>query len=180
MRLRSLTHLLASANAIAQPQRIVVIGSSSLLPSFPELGESCAALEQSYDTDILLDPIDDELAGILAEAIGQQSLFASRHGYYADILRPAISEALPVGWESRLQAVDGFSNVFALDVYDLALVKLMVGRPKDLDLLSALLERGIVEPDKLRDHYRSVPLGERELTAAGRNFTVVLKRTGLE
>jgi hypothetical protein len=180
MRLRSLKHLLEAANAIGQPDRIVVIGSSSLLPDHPDLGDAGQPLEQSYDTDILLDPIDDELAGILAEAIGQQSLFAGRHGYYADILRPAISEALPPGWESRLRPVDGFKNVFALDLYDLGLVKLMIGRPKDIVLLIALLERGIIEPAKLRERYAAVPLGERELIAAGRNLTAILRKTGLE
>ena len=41
-----------------------------------------------------------------------------------------MAETLPDGWESRLVAVAGYDNVFALDVYDLALVKLMGGRPR--------------------------------------------------
>ena len=35
----------------------------------------------------------------------------------ADILRPAIAMALPAGWELRLHPVEGYNNVFALDVY---------------------------------------------------------------
>lgn len=180
MRLRSLKHLLEAANAIGKPDRIIVVGSSSLLPENPTLGEEGQPLEQSYDTDMLLDPIDDELAGILAEAIGQQSLFAGRHGYYADILRPAISEVLPSGWESRLRPVEGFDNVFALDLYDLALVKLMVGRPKDTALLIALLERGIVKPAAPRERYEAVPLSDKESIVAGRNLATVLREAGFD
>src|SRR2546421_12172378 len=133
MRFRTLKHLIDSAKALAQPQRIVIIGSSSLLPERPELGEAGQPLENSYDSDLLLTPIDEELAAILGESVGQQSLFAKRHGYYADILRPAITETLPSGWETRLKPVTGYDNVFALDSYDRALVKLMLGHEKDLE-----------------------------------------------
>jgi hypothetical protein len=179
MRLRSLNQLIEATRALAHPNRVVIIGSSSLLPAHPELGEPGQPLETSYDTDLLLTPIDEEMAAILGEAVGQQSLFAKRHGYYADILRPVIAEALPAGWESRLHAVAGYDNVFALDLYDLALVKLMVGRMKDLDLLRALLRLGILEPARLREHYQQTPLGEREAVDAGRNLSVLLQERGV-
>jgi hypothetical protein len=130
------------------------------------------------DADLLLEPVDQALADLLKEAIGQESLFEQRHGYYADILRPTIAETLPAGWESRLHPVSGYDNVFSLDVYDLALVKLVVGRQKDLELLRALLKLGILEPARLRTHYQETPLGEREATQAGRNFTTLLDELG--
>ena len=178
MRLRSLKQLLSIVESVAQPDRIVIIGSASLLPGNPTLGESGQPLEASYDADLLLSPIDEELAAILGEAVGQQSLFTKRNGYYADILRPVIAEALPAGWETRLHPVAGYTNVFALDVYDLALVKLMVGREKDLNLLRALFRLGIIEPAHLREHYRRCPLGEREAMDAGRNLTKLLREMG--
>jgi hypothetical protein len=178
MRLRSLTRLLEIANALATPRRIVIIGSASLLPAHPELGEPGQALDASYDADLLLEPVDEELAAILGEAIGQQSLFTKRNGYYADILRPTIAETLPAGWETRLHPVAGYETVFALDPYDLAIVKLMVGRQKDLDLLRAMLRLNIVEPERLRQHYQQTPLGEREAVTAGRNLTLVLREGG--
>ena len=178
MRLRSLIQLLEATRALARPDRIVIIGSSSLLPTHPGLGEPGQPLETSYDSDLLISPIDEEMAAVLGEAVGQQSLFAKRHGYYADILRPTIAEALPAGWESRLHPVAGYDNVFALDLYDLALVKLMVGRQKDLDLLRALLKLGILEPARLRAHYHQTPLGEREAVTAGRNLQLLLSEPG--
>jgi hypothetical protein len=175
MRLRALKHLLDATRALAQPERIVVLGSSSLLPEHPDLGEAGQALEGSYDSDLLIAPMQEELAAILGEAVGQGSLFARRHGYYADILRPSIAETLPAGWETRLRPAQGYSDVFTLDPYDLALVKLILGRRKDLDLLRAMLRLEIIQPMPLRQHYQQVPLGEREADTAGRNLREVLK-----
>ena len=85
---------------------------------------------------------------------------------------------LPRRWESRLHPVAGYDNVFALDVYDLALVKLVVGREKDLELVRALLKLGILEPARLRAHYQQTPLGEREAAQAGRNLALLLGEIG--
>jgi hypothetical protein len=87
MRLCSLNQLLEATRALAHPNRVVIIGSPSLLPAHPELGEPGQPLETSYDTNLLLTPIHEEMAAILGEAVGQQSLFAKRHDHYADILR---------------------------------------------------------------------------------------------
>ena len=80
MRFRSLTHLLEELRARDATRKIVLLGSSSLLPFHPELGE-------------------------------------------------------PLGREGRLWAVEGFDNVFALEPLDLAVVKIVVGREKDLALV---------------------------------------------
>ena len=102
----------------------------------------------------------------------------AKFGYYADILGPAMRETLPAGWESRLYPVAGHTNVFALNIYDLALVKLMVGREKDLNLLRALFRLGLIDVAWLREHYQSCPLGEQEAMKAGRNLTLLLRELG--
>jgi hypothetical protein len=178
MRLSFLKHLLDSVSALCAPERIVIMGSSSLLPLAPQLGGPGQPLEVSLDADFLIEPMDQMTADMLDEAIGNESLFEKRNGYHADILRPAIGEALPKGWETRLHPVADYKNVFALDVYDLALVKLMVGREKDLTLLRALFRLGIIELSRLREHYHKCPLGEREALAAGRNLAALLKEIG--
>ena len=122
--------------------------------------------------------MNEELAAILGEAVGQQSLFSKSHGYYADILRPTITETLPAGWESRLHPVQGYDNVFALDVYDLALVKLVIGRDKDLQLLRGLLRLEVINEARLRQHYHEAPLEERKAFAASRNLHRLLSETG--
>ena len=138
------------------------------------MGEPGQPLALTQDGDFRIEPTNDALAGMLQEAVGKEAIFMEHFGYYADILRPFIAETLPAGWESRLQPVRGCTNVFALDKYDLALVKLIVGRQKDLDLLRALLRLGILEPARLRAHYQQTPLGEREAMQAGRNLRMLL------
>ena len=120
------------------------------------------------------------MAETLQVALGRDSAFMAEMGFYADILRPAIVETLPAGWGSRLVPVPGYNNVFALDPYDLALVKLLLGRPKDLDLLRALLRMGLLDPKRIQQRYAETPLGEREMFDAGLNLTLLLRELGLE
>jgi hypothetical protein len=179
MRLQSLKHVLETVRAIAQPERVNLLGSSSLLARFPNLGERGGPLELTTDADLLIEPSSERIALVLQLAAGRESAFMTEFGYYADILRPTIAETLPAGWESRLHPVAGYDNVFALDPYDLAVVKLMVGREKDLELLRAMLRLNIVEPERLRQHYQQTPLGERESFKAGRNLTLLLGELGV-
>lgn len=174
MRLQSLNHLIEAVQAVARPEKIHILGSSSLLPAHPELGNPNHPLELTNDVDFLLVPVNEAIAESLQVAVGEDSAFMSEFGYYADILRPELARSLPAGWESRLHPVAGYTNVFALDAYDLALVKLQVGREKDLNLLRALLRLKIIEPHRLQQHYQNSPLDEREALIAGRNLRLLL------
>ncbi len=174
MQLQSLNHILAVVQAMAAPEKIYVFGSACLLPSHPQLGEPGQPLALTQDADVLVQPIDDALASALLEAMGKEASFMQRFGYYADILRPAFVETLPKGWESRVTSITGHDNAFALDPYDLALVKLVLGREKDLELLRGLLRLGIVEAERLRQHCRQAPLEERQAFAASRNLHKLL------
>lgn len=159
---------------LAQSRKVFVLGSSSILASFPELGEA-GLLDNTYDADFLLDPINKGIFELLKEAIGEGSLFEKEKGYHADILHPSIVETLPPGWEGRLVALRGFDNVFALDPVDLAAVKIVVGREKDLALVRRLLELGKISGVDLNTRWSSMELGERELFRSGRNLREVLE-----
>jgi hypothetical protein len=115
------------------------------------------------------------IAAFLAEAIGRESLFHSEKGYHVDILHPTIVESLPPGWEGRLVPMAGFTNVFALDPYDLAATKLVIGREKDIALVRGLLTLGKISLDLLRARLNTMPLGEKEMFRAGRNLGIVAK-----
>lgn len=174
MRLRSLTHLLAELLSREKSDRVVVLGSASLLAHFPEIGEQGYPLETTYDADFLLVPIDQEVALRLGSELGTNTRFHAEFGYHADILHPTIVESLPPRWEERLVAMEGFENVFALDPYDLAAVKVVVGREKDLALVRGLLDLKKILPDLLRARLHEMPLGEKEMFRAGRNLAGLL------
>ncbi|MEI8312822.1 MAG: DUF6036 family nucleotidyltransferase [Verrucomicrobiota bacterium] len=174
MRIHALNHLVEAARALGESRKVIVLGSASVLASFPEVGEQ-GLLDSTFDGDLLLDPISKEIASYLTESLGQGSLFRAQKGYHADILHPAIVESLPPGWEDRLVRLEGFDNVFALDPYDLAAVKLAVGREKDVALVRGLLGLGKISLEKLRARLNSMPLGEKEMFRAGRNLAALSK-----
>jgi hypothetical protein len=174
MRLQSLIHLVTAIRALCVPRRIVILGSGALLAQFPEIGEEDGPMEQTLDGDFLLDPTDARIAALLKDAIGAESVFFDLHGYYADCLRPEIAETFPAGWEARLVPLTGFADVFALDPYDVALVKLVVGRKKDLALVRALLASGRLQMARLEARYRETPLAELDLFRAGRNPATIV------
>lgn len=176
MLVQSLEHLAQSALALAQSRRIFILGSSSILASFPELGEE-GLLDNTFDADLLLDPVTKRISDLLKEAIGEGSLFEKEKGYHADILHSSIVETLPPGWEWRLLAVEGFDNVFALEPLDLAVVKIVVGREKHLALVRGLLELGKISAEDLRKRWSSMPLGERGNFRNGRNLGLVVEGT---
>lgn len=170
-----MTHLVEELLRRQKCDKVVVLGSASLLASCPELGESGAPLETTYDADFLIIPINREIAIQLGAELGKNTAFQATFGYHADILHPTIVESLPPGWEDRLVPMDGFDNVFALDPLDLAAVKVAIGREKDLALVKGLLELKKITEEKLRERLHTMPLGEREMCRAGRNFAEVIK-----
>lgn len=165
MRLPALIHLLESVKGLSRCERILVLGSSALLASFPELGETGGPLELSYDADLLVEPSDEKLAAMLHEAVGEGSLFAQRTGYHADILRPEVADTLPPGWDRRLIPLS-LGVASALSPEDLLVTKIIVGRPKDLELVRNLLRRGLVTSPALRQRLDTVRLSEAEVVRA--------------
>ncbi|MDD2709811.1 MAG: hypothetical protein PHV34_17650 [Verrucomicrobiae bacterium] len=174
MRLPSLIHLIQAVQAIARCERVVVLGSASLLARFPELGETGQPLELSYDADLLVEPSDEELAKVLHEAVGEGSFFEERNGYHADILRPEIVETLPAGWNGRLVPLVQVEHAQGLDAYDLAILKLQVGRAKDLDLCRHLLATHRISGGILQTRLRATSMEERLVVSTHANLKAVL------
>jgi hypothetical protein len=173
MRLPALKHLIESVASLAHSERICVLGSSSLLGSFPELGENGGPLELTFDADLLVQPCDEQLAAMLHEAVGEGSLFAQRTGYHADILRPEIQETLPDGWEHRLVPVDLLRHATALDPIDLLVIKLRTGRPKDLQLCKDVVSKGLLSAGELRARLDQTTLAENEVVHVYRRLSEI-------
>jgi hypothetical protein len=142
MTLAALQHLLRSASALADDRDFLVLGSASLLATFPELGDAGSMLATTYDADLCPEPFDELTGVMLDEALGENRAYFRRHGYHADILKDSVLETLPAGWRERLVAIPGCPGAQALEANDLAAVKLAVGRPKDLSLVRMLHDSG--------------------------------------
>lgn len=151
MTLEALQHLLRSAHALTEDRPILVLGSASLLASFPHLGDPSGPLTSTFDADLCPDPFDELTAIMLDEALGENRAYYRIHGYHADILRDSILETLPSGWRERLRPVPDTPIALALDPHDLAAVKLLVSRPKDLDLIGNLHSMHLLQPELIRE-----------------------------
>ena len=167
MHLRSLIHLLEAVQALVHPGSITVLGSSSLLAFDAALGNPGEPLELSLDADLLLAPCTERMASILHEAVGEGSLFHKEFGVFADLLRPDIMETLPAGWKERTIPLPGFETARCLHITDLAMVKLALGRDKDMHLLRQLLSKKLLTLDALREHYTMLELDEHRLFQIG-------------
>lgn len=155
-----------------------MLGSSSLLASYPDMGEVGGSLETSYDADLLIEGVDEELAAIVQEAIGKESLFEAREGYYADTLRPLMTETLPRDWEKRLIPLPGFKAVGCLDPHDLAAVKMQAGRPKDVALCAALLAAGRLNLALIRERLEETRMSDRVRALASERLKRVIEMAG--
>ncbi len=150
MTLAALQHLLNAAHAMAEDREFIVLGSASLLASHPEPGAKNAPLASTYDADLCPIPFDELTGTMLEEALGGDRAYFRRHGYHADILRDSILKTLPAGWERRLVEIPGIPTAKALEPHDLAAVKLLVGRPKDLALVREIIQMELITLDTLR------------------------------
>lgn len=158
MNLAALQHLIRSAHALAEDVPLLVLGSASLLASIPELGNPQGPLASTYDADLCPDPFDELTAVMLDEALGENRAYFRIHGYHADILRDSILQTLPIGWRERLVPVPETKAALALDPHDLAAVKLLVGRPKDLALVRELYSSAQLKQATVRERIELLPI----------------------
>lgn len=166
MNLISLQHLVRSVRALAADREVIVLGSASLLTSFPELGGDTEPLATTYDADVCPQPFDETTALMIHESLGESGAFHLRHGYHVDVLRDAIFETLPPGWRERLVPVPECDGAFALEPHDLAATKLLVGREKDIALVHHLHLTGRVSRHTVEERLDSIPRTDRLITAS--------------
>lgn len=168
MNLVSLQHLVRSVRTLAEDCQVIVLGSASLLASFPELGDGSEPLTATYDADLCPQPFDETTALMIHESLGESGAFHLRHGYHVDVLRDSIFETLPPDWKERLVPVPGCDGAMALEPHDLAATKLLVGRPKDIALVRHLATTGRLSRITVEQRLDSIPKAERLIITAGR------------
>jgi hypothetical protein len=158
MNLQALQHIIRAAQALAEDNTIIVLDSASLLAHFPHLGNPDEPLAATYDADILATPFDELTSLMLHEALGEDRTYCKIHGYHADILHDSITDTLPGGWRDRLTEIPGTQSAFALDPHDLAAVKILVGRPKDISLIKALRDASHIHGETVFERIGMLPI----------------------
>ena len=116
-----------------------MIGSQAILGSFPEAPEE---LLVSIEADIC--PMDDPgKTDLIDGTIGELSPFHETFGYYAHGIGPETA-VLPARWKERLVRIENENTAgvagWCLSPPDLAVSKLLAGRPKDISYVRAMLK----------------------------------------
>lgn len=160
-----LEHIVRAAGAITDEQTILVLGSQSILGSFPTPPE---ALTVSREADVC--PMrSPEKADLISGAIGEISQFDSTFGYYAHGLPPEACP-LPKGWDSRLIRFqnENTKGITALCLHplDLACSKLVAAREKDIEFVGAMLANGMIERSALESQVALLPEPEQRERAS--------------
>ncbi len=177
MCLDSLKHLVRVAESLVEPERIVVFGSASLLPTFPELGDDHAGpLSKTFDADFIPEPWNEETGQLLHDTLGRNEPFHIRFGYYADIVRPIATEMFPQGWEERLVPLPGTEKAFCLEPHDMAAAKCQAGRPKDIELLALLISTNRLDSALVTKRLFDVPMREALIVTSHRALDAAVAR----
>lgn len=149
MQRSEIEHVLRAAKGIAGEDEFILIGSQSVLGTFPD---APLVLRRSIELD-LYPKHHPEKSDLIDGAIGERSLFHETHGYYAHGVSPETAQ-LPAGWEDRLMRISsentGGAIGWCLEVHDLAYSKLAAGRPKDLDYVGNLLRYKLAKQMRIK------------------------------
>ncbi len=152
--------IVTATHIIAQP-RILVIGSQAILGSFDETAlPARATASQEIDMAPLHDDVAESLASRIDVLAGEWSDFDREHGFYIQgvSVRTAF---LPNGWEERLIEVRPTVNPevmgLCLEAHDLCAAKMGRNDSKDREFVSALVEAGLVTPERVSKRLREIP-----------------------
>jgi hypothetical protein len=81
MRLDTLKHLARVVLNTAEAEKVVVFGSASLLPLYPELGDDHGGpLARTFDADIIPLPFSEDVGMMLHKTFGESRAFHLHFG----------------------------------------------------------------------------------------------------
>ncbi|MFN8612470.1 MAG: DUF6036 family nucleotidyltransferase [Vulcanimicrobiota bacterium] len=157
-----LEHVLRAAGAIAQEDKLVIIGSQAILGAYPE---APPALTVSLEVDLY--PLNSpDKADLIDGSIGERSPFHETFGYYAHGIGPETA-VLPYRWLSRVVQINnantGGVTGLCLHPADLAVSKLLAGRTKDLEFVKTMLSAGLVQKAQIESIQTELTEGQRLL-----------------
>ena len=170
MRRDDLEHAIRAAAEVIHEDRVIVLGSQSILGSYTE-EQLPASIVTSDAVDIA--PFSDDEAGSLADsidaALGEWSPFHKEFGFYIQAAERETA-VLPADWDYRLVGVRSErtrnSTGLCLDPYDLCAAKLIAGRPTDHAFVIALIESSLIVPSELVARIRLIDPAEPRRDAA--------------
>ncbi|MFC4992063.1 DUF6036 family nucleotidyltransferase [Rubritalea tangerina] len=141
------TALEAAARAYDR-KRFVVVGSASILASFPD---APGYLRLSADIDMFpIRKLKTETFKPGDDLVGQASPFESENDFYVERVGDWTMLSQPEGWLERCVKFEvGEITGYCLDPIDLAYNKTEAGRQKDIDFVAGMINEGIISREEL-------------------------------
>ena len=176
MKRAELEHILRAAAGITGADRFIVIGSQAILGQFPN---TPAELLVSMEAD-LYSPRDPREAELIEGSIGEGSPFHQTFGFFAHGVGEETA-TLPMGWKERLvplaSKATGGATGLCLEVHDLAVSKLVAGRPKDEQFVDALFQHHLAKAETVRQRLLETRLDERVREASDARLSRIVAKS---
>lgn len=149
---QQLAHVLRTVSRLTGDHDVLVIGSQSILGSYPEdqlPPEATGSIE--VDTAFLADP-DDAKSDLVDINIGELSEFHDEFGYYPQGVSVKTG-VFPAGWKNRLVIYETPDTKpgrgLCIEPHDCVLAKLVRFDEKDQNFAVALVGAGLIDLDIL-------------------------------
>ena len=155
-----LAHVLRAVARISGERDILIIGSQSILGSYPEDALPARATgSMEVDTAFFTDP-DGAKADDVDVNLGEFSEFHNEFGYYPQGVSVSTG-VFPAGWRDRLVVFETPGTEpgrgLCLEPHDCILAKLVRFDEKDLDFAVALVRAGLISLDALAERAGTLP-----------------------
>ena len=155
-----LAHVLRTVARVSGERDILVIGSQSILGSYPEGALPARATgSMEVDTAFFTDP-DGAKADDVDVNLGEFSEFHNEFGYYPQGVSVSTG-VFPAGWRDRLVIFETTGTEpgrgLCLEPHDCILAKLVRFDEKDLDFAVALVRAGLINLDTLAERAGTLP-----------------------
>lgn len=155
-----LAHVLRTVAKITDERDVLVIGSQSILGSFPEgelPPEATGSIE--VDTAFLADP-DGAKSDLVDVNLGEFSQFHNEFGYYPQGVSVSTG-VFPAGWRDRLVTFQTPGTApgrgLCLEPHDCIAAKLVRFDEKDVNFAVALVRAGLTDLNILADRAGTLP-----------------------
>lgn len=155
-----LSHVLRAVSRITEEPEILIIGSQSILGSYPEdqlPPEATGSAE--VDMAFFYDP-DESKSGLVDATIGEFSMFHREFEYYPQGVSVSTG-VFPEGWKDRLVTYEtpgtAPGRALCLEPHDCVLAKLVRYEEKDQEFAQALVKMDLINLDILADRVETIP-----------------------
>ncbi len=169
MKRTALEHIIRAAADVTAEKEFVIVGSAAILAQYPDAPD---IMLRSNEADIY-PTRSPEKAWDIEGSLGSGSMFHETYGYFADGVAPEIAKLL-AGWRARAHILKnrntGGATAVCPEIHDLAASKVLAGRPKDREWVSAGIAGRLIRVGTLRERIEALPVRKSSIAAALRRL----------